>query len=166
MHSEFPCKHYYLGLKDHDRSSCKLSHGKPLTSSLRSILLKHILTASPDLLGDFPKYTTERLHRKLDRQHKKLELKYSRRQSRLKSPDSDTSSLSPDVEDGMNIFSEVLRDDQISLLLLNGIDNIDKFRKLTVGQLSYFGINVEEIQQILQKAIKNLDTSNDSKQSG
>lgn len=174
MHSDFPCKHYYLGLKGHDKSRCKLSHGKPLSNHLRSILLRHLQTASRDLLGDFPRYTTEKLVRKLDRQHKKLKLKYSG----FVSPDSHNSlsesenisfsrsaSTAADINDIMKLFSEVLRDDQVALLMLNGIDNIDKFSRLTMGQLSNFCISVKQVHKILQKPLVNMDASNVRNQS-
>lgn len=169
MHSDFPCKHYYLGLKGHDESSCKLSHGKPLNSQLRSILLRHLKTASPDLLGDFPRFTDEKLIRKMDRQHKKLQLKYIS----LNSPHSSNSLFenetvaAVDISDSIKIFSEVLRGEQIAILMLNGIDNIAKFRQLTIGQFTKFNISVEQVQKILQKALANVDHTNKvSHQSG
>lgn len=175
MHSDFPCKHYYLGIKDHDQSSCKLSHGKPLSTYLRSILLRHLQTASRDLLGDFPRYTYDKMVKKLDRQHNKLVLKYSCLES-SNSPDSlsenenfgvsNTASTSLDTNNCMRLFSEELRGDQIALLVSNGIDNIDKFSQLTMEQLSNFCISMSQVHKILQKARANLYTNNVSSQSG
>lgn len=175
MHSEFPCKHYYLGIKDHDESRCKLSHGKPLSRYLRSILLKHLQTASRDLLGDFPRFTTEKLVRKLDRQDEKLKLKYgcfeSHNSNNTPSENetisvSHTAATAEDLNESIKIFSEILQGDQISVLMLNGIDTIDKFSQLTMGQLSKFSISVKQAHRILQKALSNLDANDVSNQSG
>lgn len=170
MHSDFPCKHYYLGLKGHDKSRCKLLHGRPLSSYLRSILLRHLRTASRDLLGDFPRYSNEVLDRKLDRRHQKLKLKYNR----LESPNSYNSlsenetiaSTTVDNNDSMKLFSGVIRSDQIALLVSKGIDHIDKFSQLTISQLIEFGITIEQVHIILQKALVNFDSNNGSNQSG
>ncbi|XP_059052877.1 protein suppressor of sable isoform X2 [Achroia grisella] len=58
MHADFPCKYYHTGLPCIYKDECKFAHGKPLSESLKNILLKHIESAPKEILGDFP-----RLHR-------------------------------------------------------------------------------------------------------
>lgn len=72
MHSDFPCKYYYLGMKNHNKDNCKFSHGKPLTDQLRNILLKHLETAPKEILGDFPRINRENALSMLNIQHQKL----------------------------------------------------------------------------------------------
>lgn len=77
MHSDFPCKFYYLGMDDdHDQSTCKFSHGKPLSDQLRNILLKHLATAPKEILGDFPNISRESAQHILNAQHQKLLKEY------------------------------------------------------------------------------------------
>lgn len=72
MHSDFPCKFYYLGMTDHDRSTCKFAHGRPLTDQLRNILLKHLETAPKEILGDFRRINRDKAVHMLGLQHQKL----------------------------------------------------------------------------------------------
>lgn len=72
MHSDFPCKFYYLGMTDHDRSTCKFAHGRPLTDQLRNILLKHLETAPKEILGDFRRISRETAVHLLGVQHQQL----------------------------------------------------------------------------------------------
>lgn len=76
MHGDFPCKFYYLGMKNHNRENCKFSHGKPLTDQLRAVLLKHLETAPKEILGDFPRIARENAINMLNAQHQKLLVKF------------------------------------------------------------------------------------------
>lgn len=77
MHGDFPCKYYYLGMKNnHNRETCKFSHGKPLTDQLRNVLLKHLETAPKEIIGDFPRMPRENAINLLNAQHQKLLIKY------------------------------------------------------------------------------------------
>lgn len=68
MHSDFPCKYYYLGLHCilKDKNKCKFQHGAPLTDNVRTILLKHLETAPKEILGDFPRISRENACKMLD----------------------------------------------------------------------------------------------------
>lgn len=76
MHGDFPCKFYYLGMKNHNRETCKFSHGKPLTDQLRNILLKHLETAPKEIIGDFPRMSRENAVNMINAQHQKLLVKF------------------------------------------------------------------------------------------
>lgn len=76
MHGDFPCKFYYLGMKGHNRETCKFSHGRPLTDHLRALLLKHLETAPKEILGDFPRLPRETAINMLNVQHQKLLAKF------------------------------------------------------------------------------------------
>lgn len=72
MHSDFPCKYYYLGLKCKEQDKCLFSHGDPLTDELRVILLKHLETAPQEILGDFPRINRESAIKMVNATHQKL----------------------------------------------------------------------------------------------
>ncbi|XP_058836128.1 protein suppressor of sable-like [Topomyia yanbarensis] len=72
MHSDFPCKYYYLGLKCKDKEKCLFSHGEPLSDELRVILLKHLETAPQEILGDFPRISRESANTMINATHRKL----------------------------------------------------------------------------------------------
>ncbi|XP_053683706.1 protein suppressor of sable-like [Sabethes cyaneus] len=76
MHSDFPCKYYYLGLKCKDKEKCLFSHGEPLTEELRAILLKHLETAPQEILGDFPRINRDSAITMVNATHRKLLDKY------------------------------------------------------------------------------------------
>lgn len=59
LHSDFPCKYYHTGLTCIYKDDCKFAHGKPLSDSLKNILLKHIESAPKEILGDFPRLNRE-----------------------------------------------------------------------------------------------------------
>ncbi|XP_058459697.1 protein suppressor of sable-like [Malaya genurostris] len=76
MHSDFPCKYYYLGLKCKDKEKCLFSHGEPLSDELRIILLKHLETAPQEILGDFPRISRESASTMVNATHRKLVEKF------------------------------------------------------------------------------------------
>lgn len=76
MHSDFPCKYYYLGLKCKEKEKCLFSHGEPLTDELRAILMKHLETAPQEILGDFPRIGRESAANMVNATHRKLMEKY------------------------------------------------------------------------------------------
>ncbi|XP_050328658.1 protein suppressor of sable isoform X1 [Bactrocera neohumeralis] len=59
MHSDFPCKYYYLGMECPNRETCKFMHEAPLSEQLRNILLKHLETAPKEILGNFKRMSRE-----------------------------------------------------------------------------------------------------------
>lgn len=76
MHGDFPCKYYYLGLKCINKD-CKFMHGKPLSDSLKQILLKHLDTAPKEILGDFPRIGRENATKMISQTHIKLCQEYN-----------------------------------------------------------------------------------------
>ncbi|XP_055626811.1 protein suppressor of sable-like [Toxorhynchites rutilus septentrionalis] len=76
MHSDFPCKYYYLGLKCKEKEKCLFSHGEPLTDELRAILMKHLETAPQEILGDFPRISRESAATMVNATHRKLMEKF------------------------------------------------------------------------------------------
>lgn len=77
MHGDFPCKYYYLGMnKNHNRETCKFSHGKPLSDQLRNVLLKHLETAPKEIIGDFPRMPRDSAINLINIQQQKLMVKY------------------------------------------------------------------------------------------
>lgn len=72
MHSDFPCKYYYLGLKCKEKEKCLFSHGEPLSDELRAILMKHLETAPQEILGDFPRISRESASTMVHATHRKL----------------------------------------------------------------------------------------------
>ncbi|XP_020717340.1 protein suppressor of sable isoform X2 [Ceratitis capitata] len=59
MHSDFPCKYYYLGMECPNIETCKFMHEAPLSEQLRNILLKHLETAPKEILGNFKRISRD-----------------------------------------------------------------------------------------------------------
>ncbi|GLV36786.1 suppressor of sable [Carabus blaptoides fortunei] len=76
MHSEFPCKYYHTGLKCFAKDNCKFAHGKPLSESLKQVLLKHLETAPKEILGDFPRLSREGAQQMVNQTQKNLEVAF------------------------------------------------------------------------------------------
>lgn len=76
MHSEFPCKYYHTGLKCFAKDNCKFAHGKPLSDSLRQVLLKHLETAPKEILGEFPRLSRDGAQQMVNQTQKQLEVQY------------------------------------------------------------------------------------------
>lgn len=72
MHSDFPCKYYYLGMECVFGSACKFSHGEPLTEQLRNILLKHLETAPKEILGSFKRICRDTAITQISARHAEL----------------------------------------------------------------------------------------------
>lgn len=77
MHTEFPCKYYYLGIS-HDTANCMFAHGGPLEPALQGALLKHIERAPKQILGDFPKVYQSNAGKMMRAQHEKLVEEFSK----------------------------------------------------------------------------------------
>lgn len=60
-----------MGLKCINKD-CKFSHGRPLSDSLKNILLKHLDTAPKEILGDFPRIGRENANKMIAQTHIKL----------------------------------------------------------------------------------------------
>ncbi|XP_037936175.1 protein suppressor of sable isoform X2 [Teleopsis dalmanni] len=77
MHSEFPCKYYYLGMDCPNIETCKFAHSEPLSEQLRGILLKHIETAPKEILGKFKRLTRENAVVQMNKRHEELCKQYN-----------------------------------------------------------------------------------------
>lgn len=184
MHDEFPCKYYYLGV-DHPNNSCgtdskmeplcKFYHGPPLELPTRKILIKHIITAPSEILGDFPKFTPREVAEKFDAQHLVLMQKFAQKtptinsnndqgdtssstSSKIKkrtrwSPVSSSSSSSTIKKKNLDQLRDILMPKQITQLVLNGIESVEQIFDMSLTQLTKFGLNVMEINDLQMKIL-------------
>ncbi|XP_053691804.1 uncharacterized protein LOC128740291 [Sabethes cyaneus] len=72
MHSEFPCKYYYFGLKCSEGHRCKLRHGKALQPDMQEALWNHVRTAPANMLQRFPCFPEVILQKTFDERHREL----------------------------------------------------------------------------------------------
>ncbi|XP_055545747.1 uncharacterized protein LOC129730443 [Wyeomyia smithii] len=72
MHSEFPCKYYYFGLKCRDGKRCKLRHGTALQPDMEEALWNHIKTAPANILQHFPCFPEALLKKNYEERHSEL----------------------------------------------------------------------------------------------
>lgn len=174
MHSDFPCKFYYLGMTDHDRSTCKFAHGRPLNDQLRNILLKHLETAPKEILGDFRRINRDRAVYLLGLQHQKLLVEFGmvpapaqeeeketgmmdeqekggggRRPSRWCEPSNNSNNVQE--QNNANLLDDIEhRTSAMSLRSLKGIISSDQIARLV-------SIGVESVDQINQMTVAQLN---------
>ncbi|GAB0091167.1 hypothetical protein DMENIID0001_059790 [Sergentomyia squamirostris] len=171
MHSDFPCKYYYLGFTcvNREEGTCKFSHGRPLTNQLRGILLKHLETAPKEILGDFPRLGREHALNLLNVTHKKLiaesaeaeggrvtskprrsrwagdeKQQQQQQQSKQKQEKQETK------EDALNLkhLTSVLSQDQISRMASMGIETLGQVQHLTFMQLTELGLTFQQLSEL------------------
>lgn len=123
MHSDFPCKYYYLGLQCNlkEKNQCKFSHGKPLLDTTRAILLKHLETAPKEILGDFPRISRDNAIKMIDATHIKLMIEFG-----LAKP---APEIPPDTTNNASKIPSLL-DINISKPLLSPSKNMDDINRL------------------------------------
>lgn len=92
LHSDFPCKKYYLGMKC-VKEKCKFSHGKPLDTVLKNVLLKHLETAPKEILGDFPRLTHENALNMIETRNKQLLIDFNMVETKPTNTAQDTSKI-------------------------------------------------------------------------
>lgn len=66
---QFPCKHYYLGVKRHDVAACGWMHGGPLSDEWRDILIDYILKTQQHRAGEGDALF---IRQQFDEQHRRL----------------------------------------------------------------------------------------------
>ncbi|XP_055676798.1 protein suppressor of sable isoform X2 [Lutzomyia longipalpis] len=157
MHSDFPCKYYYLGLNCINRDTCKFSHGRPLTNQLRGILLKHLETAPKEILGDFPRLGRDHAVNMLNITHKKLTAEQEEIDSKNQKPrksrwcgETRKKQSQPAKEDVLSLkhLTNVLTQDQISRMATMGIETLDQVQHLTFMQLTELGLSFQQLSEI------------------
>uniref|UniRef100_A0A1L8DCD2 C3H1-type domain-containing protein n=1 Tax=Nyssomyia neivai TaxID=330878 RepID=A0A1L8DCD2_9DIPT len=156
MHSDFPCKYYYLGLNCINRETCKFSHGRPLSNQLRNILLKHLETAPKEILGDFPRLGRDHAVNMLNLTHKKLMGEHEEADTKNQKPrksrwcgEARKSKQQP-KEDVLSLkhLTNVLTQDQIERMATMGIDTLDQVQHLTFMQLTELGLSFQQLSEI------------------
>ncbi|XP_062565619.1 protein suppressor of sable-like [Armigeres subalbatus] len=183
MHSDFPCKYYYLGLKCKEKEKCLFSHGEPLSDELRAILMKHLETAPQEILGDFPRIGRESAANMVNATHRKLMEKYGMAPvagTDGEAGDGKLSSLTDMGQGGKNRRSRwcekgtaggksegnageeflslkyltgVISQDQIENLERMGIHDLNQIMTLTVAQLNELGLSVTQIHELQLNAL-------------
>ncbi|XP_059614226.1 protein suppressor of sable [Phlebotomus argentipes] len=153
MHSDFPCKYYYLGLNCINRETCKFSHGRPLTNQLRGVLLKHLETAPKEILGDFPRLGREHATHMLNATHKKLLAEFEEgtpKQPRKSRWCGDARKKPETKEDVLSLrhLTNVLSQEQIDRMATMGIETLDQVQHLTFMQLTELGLSFQQLSEI------------------
>ncbi|XP_055849142.1 uncharacterized protein LOC129914102 [Episyrphus balteatus] len=161
MHSEFPCKFYYMGLKCSDEASdtgCKLAHGGPLSAEMLSNLTRHIMRAPIGVLGEeFVEIRSKMAVGEVNSMLKKT-------QDTLTPPQVDGNVLSSPQKDSSTFFATLreklyfLNEDQLNGLQKLEITKVDDLLNLTLAQLNAIGIHAIQIEAIQMSFVAGEDT--------
>lgn len=151
MHSDFPCKYFYLGLKCPAKDNCLYLHGGVLSGFLKKVLVDHIQSAPQSVLGKFNRYGRFKAGKLIDAFNQRLQSGETNQ---------DLSGEEPAMGKSDNYLSlskleGVLNTEQIQLLADNKIHSLDEISKLTIRQLKEFNFSDQLIDKLLLN-IKNL----------
>lgn len=156
MHSDFPCKYYYLGLKC-PAKNCLCLHGGVLSDFLKKVLVDHIQSASPSVLGKFNRYGRFKAGKLIDDFNQQL------KNGVINPVFTDEPAAKKTRWDvvsdnylNLNKFERLLNSEQIQLLADKNIYSLDEIgKRLTIRQLKELNFTDTMIDELLLN-IKNL----------
>lgn len=155
MHSDFPCKYYYLGLKC-PAKDCLYLHGGVLSDFLKKVLVDHIQSASPSVLGKFNRYGRFKAGKLIDDFNQQLKNGVVNpvfiNEPAAKKTRWDVKS---DNYLNLNKLERLLNSQQIQLLADKNIYSLDECKSLTIRQLKELNFTDAMIEDLLLN-IKNL----------
>lgn len=145
MHSEFPCRFYYLDLehpKKSNKDECPFNHGGPLNKEMNLYFKKHIehwvkdiTSANPD---DFEKKLNEFIER-FDLKQIKLEEDHNHDK---------TKTIKVPRHSDKFTWESCLVGNQSELLAGHGIDSFEKINNASVELLLKCGLKIDQIYKI------------------
>lgn len=158
MHSEFPCKYYYLGLicpaKD-----CLYLHGGPLSDFLKKVLVDHIQSAPQSILGKFNRYGRFKAGKLIDEFNLKLKKDDEVIPNSNNNEDPIAKKTRWDVKSenylNLNKLEGILSAAQIQLLADNKIYTLLEISQLSRMKLKEFNFSDKLIEELMNN-IKNL----------
>lgn len=157
MHSDFPCRFYYLDLQHRNHSKedeCRLCHGGPLPQRLRQHFLKHISCWVKKLTERNPEEYEEKLNEFVNR--------FETKQLALANASKDSSQnvhTSPIKAVNEWCLEQLLSTKQIQKLADHQITTIVEIHRTPVDKLEELGLTVDQIYQITLKACEELKDS-------
>lgn len=156
MHSDFPCKYYYLGLKC-PAKNCLYRHGGVLSDFLKKVLVDHIQSASPSVLGKFNRYGRFKAGKLIDTFNQQLKDGVINPVFEDEPPAKKTRwDNKTDKYLSLNKLERLLNSEQIQLLADKNIHSLDEIGKsLTIRQLKELNFTDAMIEELLLN-IKNL----------
>lgn len=145
MHSEFPCRYYYLDL-EHPKSSnedeCLFNHGGPLNKEMNRYFKKHIEFWVKDITSAKPDEFEKKLYDFIER----YDLKQIKLEEEHKHDKKKTISI-PRYSDKFT-WENCLDGNQTALLEKYGIDSIDKINSASLDLLLKCGLKMDQIYEI------------------
>lgn len=154
MHSEFPCRYFYLDLnhpKVTNDAECRFKHGGPLNKELSRYFKKHIELWVKDMTKSKP----EEYEKKLNDFHTKFETK----QFKLEQ-DSQTNRINSIViPKNSNVFSleNILTRKQFEMLAECRITSASEINKAPVDVLMSCGLTLDQIYEITMNTSETTD---------
>lgn len=145
MHSEFPCRYYYLDL-EHPKCSneieCQFNHGGPLNKEMNRYFKKHIEFWVKDITLAKP----DEFEMKLDDFIERFDLKQIKLEEEHKHDKNETIII-PKHSDKFK-WESCLDGNQLKILESNGIDSIEKINSTSVDELLKCGLKMDQIYKI------------------
>lgn len=153
MHSEFPCKYYYLGMphpKNVDVNNCRFTHGDVLNENTKRFFLNQIefwvKEKTGDNADDFEQQMSEMVAR-FDEQERKLEIERQRQQEIA--PEMQTSSV-----EETSTFRKLLNETQFRQLAADKITSFERLQRMSIAELEHYRLTMDQIYEIKMHVLK------------
>lgn len=165
LHSEFPCKFYYLGYPHPKHASsdekCRFSHGGPLSEEMKENFLRYLENSLRNkLTAQKQKNSDEILHGQMrdivERLNYQQQILLSEVQNRQLAEVKTTTAPTSD-----DLLENILSDQQVVPLKNDGLTKLAQIKRLTKDQWKKYGISVGQMLEIQCKAIRDGIIDND-----
>lgn len=158
MHSEFPCKFYYLGMPHPngvDADNCRFTHGDVLNENTKRFFLKQIeFWVKEKTVGDaeeFERQMNDMITRFEEQEQKILNGRQRQEEpGKLNPPAVDVATFSSGETMAL---SEILNEAQVRRLLANKITSVDQLRQMSVAEMEDY-LTIDQIYEIKSKRFK------------
>lgn len=167
MHSEFPCKYFYLGIphpKNLEEIKCRFHHGDVLNGNVRQALLRSIEFWIKEKNGS----NLEKFEQEYSEMCKKLDEHEAILKERniLDNQETNNDSIDETVEikDNGNCLQRILTKRQYEYLTEHGITSVDQLKRLSTSTLEEYGLNIDQIYEIKVKLKTEVESSVETQQ--
>lgn len=154
MHSEFPCKFFYLGMphsNNVDADNCRFTHGDVLNESTKRLFLKQIefwvKEKTTDNAAEFDRQMGD-MRERFEKREQEMLSERRRQQEMRESCDASVNAISASSKRDSILLGEILNVAQIRRLAADNITSVDQLRRLSVVELENYRLTVDQIYEV------------------